>query len=77
LAVGGVFIVVSIGVRMRNREWLRRAGPFEISESRLHQSEDEADFWRQAALSSREEADALRDDLRQSEELLRGIRKED
>jgi len=31
LAFGGTFIVVSIGVRMKNREWLRRAGPFEIS----------------------------------------------
>ena len=25
LACGGVFIVVSIGIRMKNREWLRRA----------------------------------------------------
>ncbi|HEV2858804.1 MAG TPA: hypothetical protein VGW80_10420 [Solirubrobacterales bacterium] len=76
LAVGGIFIVVSIGVRMKNREWLRRAGPFEISEGPLlHQSEDEARFWRRAALASRKEADALRDDLRRSEELLRGIRK--
>jgi hypothetical protein len=76
LAVGGMFIVTSIGVRMKNREWLRRAGPFEISESRLHQTEDEADFWRRAALANREKADALRDDLRRSEELLRGIRDE-
>jgi hypothetical protein len=27
LAIGGVFIVVSIAVRMKNGEWLRRAGP--------------------------------------------------
>src|SRR4051794_30761061 len=31
LAFGGIFIVVSIGIRMKNGEWLRRAGPFEIS----------------------------------------------
>lgn len=31
LAFGGIFIAVSIGIRMKNREWLRRAGPFEIS----------------------------------------------
>ncbi|HET9678237.1 MAG TPA: hypothetical protein VFP21_12120 [Solirubrobacterales bacterium] len=74
MAFGGVFIVVSIGIRMKNQEWLRRAGPFEISESSLHETEDETDFWHRAALASREEADVLRDDLRQSEELLRGIR---
>src|SRR5829696_6215775 len=32
LACGGVFIVLSIGIRIKNGEWLRRAGPFEISE---------------------------------------------
>jgi hypothetical protein len=35
LAFGGIFIVVSIGIRMKNGEWLRRAGPFEISERYL------------------------------------------
>jgi len=74
LAFGGIFIVVSIGIRMKNGEWLRRAGPFEISEGPLHETEDETDFWKRAALASREEADVLRDDLRQSEGLLRGIR---
>jgi multisubunit Na+/H+ antiporter MnhB subunit len=33
LAIGGIFIVLSIGIRMKNGEWLRRAGPFEIAES--------------------------------------------
>jgi len=74
LAFGGIFIVVSIGIRMKNGEWLRRAGPFEISEGSLHKTEDETDFWHRAALASREEADVLRDDLRRSEALLRGIR---
>jgi hypothetical protein len=73
LAFGGVFIVVSIASRMKNGEWLRRAGPFEISEGPLHKTEGETDFWHQAALASREEADVLRDRLRQSEELLRGV----
>jgi hypothetical protein len=73
LAFGGIFIVASIGIRMKNGEWLRRAGPFEISEGPLHKTEDETDFWRRAALASREEIDVLRDDLRRSEELLRGI----
>ena len=70
LAFGGVFIVVSIGIRMRNREWLRRAGPFEISEGRLSYVKDEADFWRRAALANEEEALGLRERLKQSEELI-------
>lgn len=74
LAFGGIFIVVSIASRMKNGEWLRRAGPFEISEGPLHKTEDETDFWRRAALASQEETDVLRGDLQQSEELLRGIR---
>lgn len=64
LAVGGIFIVVSIGVRMKNGEWLRRAGPFEISEGSLGQAEDEADFWRQSALNHRAEVLHLQDRLR-------------
>lgn len=32
LAFGGVFIVASTVIRMNNGEWLRRAGPFEVSE---------------------------------------------
>jgi hypothetical protein len=67
LAFGGIFIVVSIGVRMKNGEWLHRAGPFEISEGRLDQAEEEADFWRQSALTRHEEILRLRDRLGQSE----------
>lgn len=33
LALGGMFIAASIGIRRKNGEWLRRAGPFEISEA--------------------------------------------
>src|SRR3954453_3666675 len=33
LAFGGLFIVISIGIRIKNGEWLRRAGPFEVSET--------------------------------------------
>jgi len=47
LAFGGLFIVVSIGNRMKNGEWLRRAGPFEISVGKLAEAEEEIGFWRQ------------------------------
>jgi hypothetical protein len=70
LAVGGIFIVFSIGVRMKNKEWLRRAGPFEIAEGTLEHARDEADYWRRAALSTEDEALRLRARLRKSEEML-------
>jgi hypothetical protein len=75
LAFGGVFIVISIGVRMRNREWLRRAGPFEISEGRLDQTEEEIEFWRQAALANQEEVANLELRLRKSDELIADLRR--
>lgn len=74
LACGGVYIVVSIGIRMKNREWLRRAGPFEISENGLGQAEGDADFWHRATSTSEEEVQGLRDRLECSEELIRALR---
>ena len=74
LAVGGVFIVVSIGIRMRNGEWLRRAGPFEISEDKTADAEDEAGFWRRAAMGSREEVVRLRSRLDRSKEIIKDLR---
>lgn len=71
LALGGVFIVASIAIRMKNQEWLRKAGPFEISEGDLSEAEEEAAFWRQTALSSQEEADRLRESLDSVVESLR------
>lgn len=75
LAFGGIFIVVSIAIRMKNGEWLRRAGPFEISEGALGQAEDEIDFWRRIVLASHEEVDDLRHHLRHTEKMLRDVRR--
>jgi hypothetical protein len=69
LALGGIFIAASIGIRMKNGEWLRRAGPFEISEKRLVQAEAEIDFWQQEALANREEVLALEQRLENTDEL--------
>lgn len=73
LAFGGIFIVLSIGIRMKNGEWLRRAGPFEISEP-LGKAGDETEVWRRAAVKSREEAVSLRERLMQSEALIEDLR---
>ncbi len=74
LAFGGIFIVVSIGIRMKNREWLRRAGPFEISEQPLREAVDETEEWRRVALTSRGEASSLRERLEQFEALIEDLR---
>ena len=49
LAVGGAFVVASTVVRMRNGDWLRRAGPFEVSESSVGDLEDDIYLWRSTA----------------------------
>jgi hypothetical protein len=73
LAFGGVFIVVSIGIRMKNEEWLRRAGPFEISEP-LGKTKDEINDWRQAALTNQEEVANLRQHLEKANALVEKLR---
>ena len=70
LAVGGVFIVVSTVVRMRKGDWLKRAGPFEVSETAVLELEDQIEFWRNAALDGREEVAELRELLESSNELI-------
>ncbi|HEX5982582.1 MAG TPA: hypothetical protein VFY69_00090 [Solirubrobacterales bacterium] len=74
LAFGGVFIAVSIGVRMKNQEWLRRAGPFEISEESVDQAKEEVSFWHRVAQTNHEEAENLRKRLRRSEELIESFK---
>lgn len=69
LALGGVFTAASIGIRMKNGEWLRRAGPFEISDGKLAQAEAEIDFWQQEALANRQEVIALEQRLAHTDEL--------
>jgi hypothetical protein len=70
LAFGGGFIVISTGIRMKNGEWLRRAGPFEISETAVSEIEGQVDFWRTAALAGQEEVEELTERLQESDELI-------
>lgn len=70
LAVGGIFIVGSTVIRMKNEEWLRRAGPFEISETAVSEIEGQVEFWREAALAGQEEVAELTDRLEESDELI-------
>lgn len=70
LAFGGVFIIASTVVRMKNQEWLRRAGPFEVSETAVTELEDQIAFWRTAALEGQDEIAELRELLEESDELI-------
>jgi hypothetical protein len=75
LGFGGVFIVLSIGIRIKNGEWLRRAGPFEISEGPVGQAEGEVDFWRRAAEASEAKASELQDKLKRADESIQALRR--
>jgi hypothetical protein len=70
LAFGGAFIIASTVVRMKNQEWLRRAGPFEVSETAVTELEEQVAFWRSAALEGQNEIADLRERLEESDELI-------
>jgi hypothetical protein len=70
LAFGGLFIVVSTGIRMKKGEWLRRAGPFEIAETAVGEIEGQLDQWRAVALTRQEKVVELTERLGESEELI-------
>lgn len=73
LAMGGLFTVVSTIIRMKNREWLKRAGPFEVSENALTDLEAQIQYWRNAALIGQEEIAELRERLEESDELIKQL----
>ncbi len=70
LAMGGVYIVISMGIRMANGQWLKRAGPFEIGEKEIGAIETEIANWRKAAEAGEEEVEELTSRLRASDELI-------
>lgn len=74
LAVGGIFIVVSIGIRTKNGEWLKRAGPFEVSETTVGEVKGRIDLWRTAALVSQEKVVELTERLEESDEVIEQLR---
>jgi hypothetical protein len=74
LAFGGFFIVISIGIRMKNGEWLKRAGPFEVSEITMREIEGQLDRWHTAALAGQEEVADLTERLEKADELIERFR---
>jgi hypothetical protein len=70
LAFGGIFVIASTVVRMKNGDWLRRAGPFEVSEAATGEIEGEVEFWRDIAEAEREESAELTEQLHESDRLI-------
>lgn len=69
LAVGGVYVVRSTLARMKNGDWLRRAGPFEVSEAAVARLEDQVHLWRSAACEFHDEVERLSEILDSVDEL--------
>jgi uncharacterized protein HemX len=67
LAVGGAFIVASTIRRMANREWLRKAGPFEIRDTAVSEVEGQLEQWRRTAKMGREELAEVTEQLREAD----------
>jgi hypothetical protein len=76
LAVGGVFIVVSTAIRMKNGEWLRKAGPFEVSETALSDIETQLEKWQRASEVGQEEVAELTERIKDSDELIEQLQNE-
>ncbi len=70
LAVGGAFVVASAVARARNGDWLKRAGPFEVSEAVVANLEDQVHLWQSAARDSYEQLDAVRARFDEASELI-------
>lgn len=76
LAVGGIYIVASTIKRMANKEWLRKAGPFEVPETAVSEIEGQIDRWRRAARVGEEEVAELTERLQESDELIEQLQLE-
>jgi hypothetical protein len=69
LAFAGVFVVVSVVSWMKNRQWLTRAGPFEVS-TEISTLRGLSEFWQQQALAAGQESEDLTNRLQETEQLL-------
>jgi hypothetical protein len=70
LLFGIGFVVISIVARIVNRQWLAKAGPFEISEEVVEELKAEIAFWQIEAEDGRDEIDELTQQVQQADELI-------
>lgn len=73
LAIGATYVLASIASLWSRGQWFTRFGPFEISREAIGDLVDEADAWRDRALSDAAEVIALRRRLDDSEQETRYV----
>ena len=61
LAVGGAFVVLSILISTRDGDWLKRAGPFEVSETDARDLKRQLTYWRPRAAELEAQLVAIED----------------
>jgi len=76
LLFAGLYIVVSVLVRMRQGQWLRRAGPFESEIDEIEASLDQADSVYQWWLDALKENEELERRLEERDEMIQSLLEE-
>lgn len=69
VTTGCVFTIVSIYHRFRSKEWLRRIGPFEVSEQAVSDLTAQIDHWRDLATTAQQDIEELKNDLQETQAL--------
>jgi hypothetical protein len=70
LAFASAFTVLSIISWTKRRQWLSKAGPFEVSREAVEQLEALSQFWQEQAQIQANEVEQLQEQLRQSNEMI-------
>lgn len=73
LAVGGLFVVVSIAKLWTAQRWFTRFGPFEASPEAIGTLAEEVEFWRTQAIEQSEMVGELQARLQEADDLLGGL----
>jgi hypothetical protein len=73
LAFASGFVILSVISWTKHRQWLTKAGPFEVSRDAIETLSSQLEFWQQQAVNESAEAQALRDRLQETEQLLQSI----
>jgi signal transduction histidine kinase len=67
--VGATYIILSVFERGRRRQWLLRAGPFEVDPQAVSALDDEVERWKDEADETREKLREMRERLEETERL--------
>lgn len=69
VVTGCVFTIVSIYHRFQNKHWLRRIGPFEVSEQAVSELTAQIDHWRDLATAAQKDLEELKNELQETQAL--------